>query len=199
MGSKRNLKRVGLVLALLIIGVFMTGFFLFVRKVNAQPPDNAEPADGIVALTGGSSRISDAVKLLADGRGRRLLVTGLNLSTSRYDLARMMGKKSYLVECCVDLDYEAVNTIGNAIETRKWAENNKFKRLIIVTSNYHMPRTLLELRRAYPKGVFIPQPVASFSVERRNWWLDGPTARILLVEYVKYLAAQTRIFISAGF
>lgn len=190
---RRWLKRTGSIAALLMLGAFMTGFFLFVGQVAGTPPDDRQPADGIVALTGGSSRISDAIQLLADGRGKRLLVTGLNPSTSRHDLARTMGNKSYLVECCVDLDYQAVNTIGNAIEAREWAKKNKFIKLVIVTSNYHMPRTLLELRRVFPEGVFIPHVVESPSVELKNWWAHLPTLRLLLSEYVKYLAAQVRI------
>jgi uncharacterized SAM-binding protein YcdF (DUF218 family) len=188
----RLLKRIGLVITLLMIGAFMAGLFLFASKVAGTPPDDQQPADGIVALTGGSSRISDAMKLLADGRGKRLLVTGLNPSTSRHDLARTMGNKSYLVECCVDLDYQAVNTIGNAVEAFEWAKKNNFTKLVIVTSNYHMPRTLLELHRVFPEGVFIPHVVESPSVEIKNWWMHLPTLRLLLSEYVKYLAAQAR-------
>jgi uncharacterized SAM-binding protein YcdF (DUF218 family) len=188
----KRVKRIALAVALLAFGLFVAGLFMFIKQVASLTPDDLKPADGIVALTGGSSRISDAIKLLADGRGKRLLVTGLNPSTSRHDLARAMGDKSYLVECCVDLDYQAVNTIGNAVETREWAKKNNFDRLVIVTSNYHMPRTLLELKRVFPEGTFIPHTVESPSVELKNWWAHLPTLRLLLGEYVKYLAAQAR-------
>ncbi|MES2905474.1 MAG: YdcF family protein [Pseudomonadota bacterium] len=195
---RRNFKRIVLIAGLLAIGAFVTGFFFFVSRVNQPLPNDNAPADGIVVLTGGASRINDAVQLLADGRGRRLLITGLNPSTSRHDLARTMGKKSYLIECCVDLDYEAINTIGNADEAAKWAQANKFTRLLVVTSNYHMPRTLLELQRAYPAGVFMPQPVASTSIRTENWWLHLPSIQLLGAEYLKYLAALARLSF-AGF
>ena len=177
---------------LFCLGLFAAGFLLFVNSVVATQPDGKQAADGIVVLTGGASRINDAVQLLADGRGKRLLVTGLNPSTSRHDLARAMGNKSYLVECCVDLDYQAVNTIGNATETFEWAKKNRFTRLVIVTSNYHMPRTLLELKRIFPEGVFIPHAVESPSLELQSWWAHLPTLRLLLSEYAKYIAAQLR-------
>jgi uncharacterized SAM-binding protein YcdF (DUF218 family) len=186
------MKRAGLAIALLLLAWFFGGFVFFAGTIAAGAPETTRAADGIVALTGGASRISDAVQLLANGRGKRLLVTGLNPTTSRHDLARAMGNKSYLVECCIDLDYQAVNTIGNAQEAREWASKNKFKRLIIVTSNYHMPRTLLELKRVFPEGTFIPHAVESPSVELKDWWLHPRTLRLLFGEYIKYLAALAR-------
>ncbi len=196
--KQRAFRRSVLAFVLLMAGAFVAGFFSFVRSIDIASPAITDAADGIVALTGGSSRISDAVELLAAGRGRRLLVTGLNPSTSRHDLARTMGRKSYLVECCIDLDYEAINTIGNAKEAAIWARKNNFMRLIVVTSNYHMPRTLLEMRRVFPQGKFIPHAVESPSVEIRDWWTHGPTLRLLLGEYVKYLVAVMRRLLTNG-
>lgn len=191
-GFWRNLKRLTLFFLLLVAGGLATGFFLFVSKVKEPAPAIIQTADGIVTLTGGSSRIQDAVKLLSDGYGKRLLITGLHPSTSRHDLARTLGSRSYLIECCVDLDYEALDTIGNADETRKWADVNHFKKLMIVTSNYHMPRTLIELRRAFPKADLIARPVSSPNLHLEAWWRHLPTLRLLLREYLKCLAALAR-------
>jgi uncharacterized SAM-binding protein YcdF (DUF218 family) len=185
-------------MVMLVMGSFLTGFAIFVKNLVRNESDKGEVADGIVVLTGGSSRISDAMQLLAHGRGQRLLVTGLNPLTSRHDLARVMGKKSYLVECCVDLDYQAVNTAGNAEKTREWALKNNFIKLLIVTSNYHMPRTLLELKRVFPKGIFIPYAVESPSIEIENWGRHISNFRLLLGEYIKYLYALMRATLSNG-
>ncbi len=183
----RNLRRLVFIVVLLCAGALATGFFLFVSKVKNAVP-SLEVAEGIVALTGGASRIEDAVKLLADGYGKRLLITGLHPSTSRHDLAKLLGKRSYLIECCVDLDYEAMDTIGNADETEKWAAANHFTTLMIVTSNYHMPRTLLELHRAMPDTRFIESPVTSSNLNLAAWWSHPPTLRLLCQEYLKYVA-----------
>lgn len=182
------------ILAFIFLGflILTIGFLGFINLVKEETVQEDKTADGIVALTGGSSRIQDAVKLLADGYGRRLLITGLHPSTSRHDLARQLKRRSYLIECCVDLDYEAIDTIGNADETREWAEAHQFSKLLIVTSNYHMPRTLLELKRAYPKGKFIARPVSSNNLHLDVWWRHLPTLRLLLQEYFKYLAALVR-------
>ncbi len=117
-------------------------------SVPERPPETR--ADGIVALTGGSQRIGDAIDLLAQGYAGRLLISGVNERTSRDEIARLNPGQRRLFECCVDLDYRARNTIGNAIETRRWIERNRFRSIIVVTSAYHMPRTLVELDHALP-------------------------------------------------
>src|SRR5579871_1943288 len=114
------------------------GFLWFALHVaNEAPPLDRAAADGIVALTGGASRISDAVELLASGRGQRLLITGVAPTVSTTELARLVPERQHWFGCCVDLGYNALNTIGNAVETRQWALDRGFHSLLIVTSSYH--------------------------------------------------------------
>ena len=51
---------------------FVAGFLWFVATVPTEEVSINRPADGIVVLTGGASRIADAIELLAAGRGKRL-------------------------------------------------------------------------------------------------------------------------------
>jgi uncharacterized SAM-binding protein YcdF (DUF218 family) len=144
-----------------------------------------------VALTGGSQRIGDAIDLLAQGYAKRLLISGVNENTSRGQISRLNPGQRRLFDCCVDLDYRARNTIGNAIETRRWAEAHAFDSIIVVTSNYHMPRTLVELDHALPNLQKIPYPVAA-TIDPHAWWHNPATARVLFVEYLKFLAVWVR-------
>jgi uncharacterized SAM-binding protein YcdF (DUF218 family) len=187
-----------LVLGLLGLG---TGFVFFARYIEYQEPTTLPPADGVVALTGGSERVLDAVELLARGRARRLLITGVNQQTSRHEIARLMPNFQQLFDCCIDLGREALNTAGNADETRRWVEANAIRSsLIVVTSNYHMPRALVELRSALPRLELIPYPVVSDRLRNSDWRSDAHVARLLAVEYVKFLAAivRTRIMPSVS-
>src|SRR3954453_17033122 len=110
-----------------------TGFFFFGRIVEDQGPAAAlAPADGVVALTGGSDRVVDAVELLAKGRARRLLITGVNPQTSRHEMSRLMPRYQPLFDCCIDLGRAALNTAGNADETRRWVEANAIRSSLIV-------------------------------------------------------------------
>ena len=107
-------------------------------------------ADGIVVLTGGNSRVTDALELLASGRGKRLLITGVNPGTTTGDIAPRSRRLRSRLACCVDLDYSALNTLGNAVQARQWAVEHGFHSLIVVTSAYHMPRALAELAHQLP-------------------------------------------------
>ena len=122
------------------------GFIWFVWRVPAEEVQISGSADGIVALTGGASRIADAIELLASGRGQRLLISGANPATNSQEISRLNPEFRRWVRCCVDFD-RSVNTLGNAIEIKRWTENRGFRSLIVVTSNYHMPRALAEISR----------------------------------------------------
>lgn len=187
----RSLRTVA-ALALGCLGLAAAGFLAFVASLERfeQPPQGQ--SDGIVVLTGGSQRIGDAIDLLARGYARRLLITGVNEHTSRDEIARFNPGERRLFECCVDLDYRARNTIGNAIETRRWMRDNGFQSLIVVTSNYHMPRTLLELDHALPGVRKTPYAVVTSSVRPEAWWRSPNAARLLASEYVKFVAVWLR-------
>src|SRR5882757_6014480 len=134
-------------LALLFVGsaVGFVGFLSQLRGVEVKP---ARTADGIVVLTGGSSRVSDAMELLAGGYGKRLLISGVHPTNAASDISRSLpdnqalSDNQSLLGCCVDLDRSAINTRSNAAETRRWARERGFTSLIVVTSNYHMPRAI---------------------------------------------------------
>jgi len=176
-------------LAGLIGFVGFLGFVYSLDRVERRPEVRT---DGIVAMTGGSQRIGDAIDLLAQGYASRLLISGVNERTSRDEIARLNPGQRRLFDCCVDLDYRARNTIGNAIETRRWAEQNRFRSVIVVTSNYHMPRTLVELDHALPGIRKVPYAVVTPSVDPDLWWRSPATAKVLLSEYVKLLVVWVR-------
>ncbi len=173
--------------------VLIVGFLWFALHIanEESPLDGA--ADGIVALTGGASRITDAVELLASGRGRRLLITGVAPTTNTAELIRLAPDHERWFSCCIDLDYTAVNTVGNAAETRRWARQRGFRSLVVVTSGYHMPRAMLEIGHRLPDVTLIPFPVVSGQSRAEPWWSNAGTAKILVFEYLKLIVAAARI------
>jgi uncharacterized SAM-binding protein YcdF (DUF218 family) len=182
-------------LAAAVVGslALFLGFLAFVAMLARQERAPEGRTDGIVALTGGAQRIGDAIDLLAAGYGRRLLITGVNERTSRDEIARLNPTQKELISCCVDLDYRARNTIGNAIETRRWMRTHQFSTVAVVTSNYHMPRTLIELDHALQEGDrIVPHPVVTEGFDANSWWRSPPAAKLLASEYVKFLASWLR-------
>ena len=106
-----------------------------------------------------------------------------------------MVRYERFVSCCVDLDHSAVNTTGNAVETRRWVRDRGFASLIVVTSAYHMPRTMAELAKQLPDVALVPFPVVTEKLRNEPWWTSGPTARLIISEYAKFVVAQLRMSI----
>jgi uncharacterized SAM-binding protein YcdF (DUF218 family) len=178
--------------AILFVGAGI-GFVAFLSQLRATETVPSGKADGIVVLTGGSSRVSDAMELLAGGYGKRLLISGVHPTNAASDISRSLPDNQSLLHCCVDLDRSAVNTRSNAAETRRWARERGFKSLIVVTSNYHMPRAIVELSHAMPDIELIPFSVIGEKWRDEPWWTSGATLRLLLSEYAKYVAAELRV------
>ena len=169
------------------------GFGWFIFNIAGDEVTLDTKADGIVALTGAASRIPDAIELLATDRGKRLLITGVHRATSSKEIARLTPLYSKYFTCCVDLDRSALNTFGNALETKRWARAHNFNSLILVTSNWHMPRAMAELAHQLPDVTLIAYPVISEKVKTEPWWSNPDTARFLFAEYLKYVLALARM------
>jgi uncharacterized SAM-binding protein YcdF (DUF218 family) len=169
------------------------GFIGFIWLLPNEEVVLDRNADGIVVLTGGTSRVTDALELLASGHGKRLLITGVNPGTTTADIAHQAASYARVLHCCVDLDYSAINTLGNAVETRRWTIDRGFHSLIVVTSAYHMPRALAEIAHQLPDVALVPYPVVSDRLRIEPWWSNGDTTRLVLSEYFKYLFAKVRM------
>lgn len=190
-------------LAAILIAAMLwaVGLFAFVSRVDhSTPAAEPERADGIVVLTGASViRLEEATKLLEQGKGRRLLVSGVNRKASREDILGVTKAVKPIYDCCVDLGFQAADTVGNAKETAEWARSKGYARLILVTADFHMPRAMLELRAAMPEAEVTRYPVVTETLDTANWWRTTRGARLMVTEYCKYLAILGReAFLSLG-
>ena len=176
---------------LLAIGLGL-GFIWFAARLATSEVVLKNNADGIVVLTGRASRIRDAIELLAIGRGQRLLITGVYPTTSAAAIARLVPEHQKWFSCCVELDHSAANTVSNAIQTRGWVKKHGIKSLIVVTSNYHMPRAMTELAYQLSGVTLIAFPVTPDRVRVESWCSSPATAKLLFAEYLKYLRAMVR-------
>lgn len=180
---------VGVAAAVLLV----SGFFWFISNIPPREVQLDRDADGIVVLTGAAARIPDGIELLAAGRGKRLLITGVHRATRAREIARLTPLYSNYFSCCIDLDRSALNTFGNALEAKRWAHEHDFKSLIVVTSNWHIQRAMVELEYQLPDVTLIPYPVVSNRMKSESWWSTGDNARLIIAEYLKYLLALARL------
>ena len=197
-GSGRLLRRLARAVILLSVGSVLAlaaGFVWFASSLPTEEVTLDRDADGIVALTGGASRIVDAIELLAAKRGQRLLISGANRATNTNEISRLHPEFEQVVRCCVDFD-RSRNTLGNAVETRKWAGKRNIHSLIVVTSGYHMPRAMLELGHQLPHVTLIAFPVLSEKLRAEPWWANATIARLIVLEYLKFVFAHVRIWVN---
>jgi uncharacterized SAM-binding protein YcdF (DUF218 family) len=169
-----------------VAAAWLGGFVWFIVDATTMPPMTGS-ADGIVALTGGSERVVAAMRLLQQGRGKMLLISGVGGGVSLASLGRESDIDINLLQRDITLGRQATTTIGNAAETAAWASENGLRSLIVVTAFYHMPRALIELARDMPSARLYPAPV----MPKALWRNPAGAMRLLAGEYAKFLMAAT--------
>jgi uncharacterized SAM-binding protein YcdF (DUF218 family) len=189
---------------LLSIGLcfaLVAGFLQFVNRVHAlQPPEAPPTAEAIVVLTGGTQgRLDTGLELLRNGAGERLLISGVNRDLSDEALHEALQINPELAACCVDLGRDAQDTLGNASETAAWAQKWGYQRVLLVTDDYHMPRSYIELRLAMPGVTLLPYPVETPWSNPTFWGSHPGAAGRMAIEYGKFLIVRLREAVIAAF
>ena len=205
--------RLVLVVLFVLGGAAIGGFLNFVHEVRGleeRAAAEAPASDAVVVLTGGPRRINAGLELISAGRGERLLISGVNPVTSGNAIQRTAAatdavERARLFACCVDLGRRAADTVGNAVEARDWIRARGFDDVLVVTANYHMPRSLLEFERALAEAGgeaapvrLVAWPVSTPLIEG-DWYRDPAAIRRLAAEWVKYLSAQSKGWFGAEF
>lgn len=179
----------------LVLGLALlwgAGFIWFAATLpdSAVVPDTR--TDAIVVLTGGSERVETGLRLLSIGRAQRLFISGVHPGVNVAELLRVAKLPAGQLECCIVLDHVGGTTVGNARETANWMRLNGYRSLRIVTASYHMPRSMIEFRRAMPDVTLVPHPVLPPQFHQNDWWRWPGTASLLAIEYSKFLVAAAR-------
>jgi uncharacterized SAM-binding protein YcdF (DUF218 family) len=182
-----------LVGALLV--VWLGGFAWFVGSSLWIGIDRASPTDAIVVLTGGKARLETGLELLAAGKAGKLFVSGVNPAVDRDTLLRALGPAAKREACCIVLGHAADNTVGNALETAGWMQQEGYRSLRLVTSWYHMHRSLLEFSRVMPRVRVVAHPVFARDNDSDGWrgWLAS--GQRVFAEYNKFLVAWLRYLV----
>ncbi len=175
----------GIILCVLLVATAGLASFTENSRKIIRPANLS--VDGIVVLTGGPERIPAAVRLLERKTARRLLISGVYPATTARQLSRITQAEASLFKCCVDLDKRAPDTRGNAAEAADWATRHKFRKIAVVTSDYHILRAIVEFSRAMPNVELVAYPVTSSDAGKpaRSFSM----LRLWISEYIKYLLA----------
>lgn len=179
-------------LAVLAAIFWLVGLLLFVENIPRPKPDDTL-TDAVVVLTGGPGRINRGIELLASEKARELLISGVGADVPMRDLISDKALPKSRLECCVTLGRAARDTRENAIEAAGWAASRNIVSIRLVTSDFHMPRSLLEFERRLPQLQIIPEPVGTRSITMGRWWLRPDTVVLLAGEYSKFLAIRLQL------
>ncbi len=193
----RRLLRAAMLAALTMAGLWAYGLLRFVDDIPEFPEPDADRTDAIVVLTGGSGRLEEGLRLLTGRWAEKLFVSGVYRGVEVDQLLEISRQSPENLACCIEIGHAADNTAGNAAETAAWMRRHGFKSLRIVTSSYHLPRSLLEFRYALPDARLVLHPVFADHVKRRQWWIWPGTAQLIVGEYNKCLLVRIRQWIEA--
>ncbi|MEX2628529.1 MAG: YdcF family protein [Tistlia sp.] len=192
----RRPRRFLLVPAVLLL-LFLGGFAAFALGLPPVAPPPDQRTDAIVVLTGGSERLKVGFELLEQGAAQKLFVSGVYRGVEVSELLRLGRGAPEELACCIALGYDAEDTHGNAREAAEWMRREGLTSLRLVTGAYHLPRSMMEFRRALPEAEIVPHPVFPVGF-REQWWFSPDSAWLLMTEYVKFLAALAAGLLPGG-
>lgn len=172
--TKRGIFRRLLSLLLIAWALGFIWFAIFLPRPVVEPLRT----DGVVALTGGGGRIPHALGVIEKGYARRLLVSGVDREVRPREFAVEYKVPPRLMQCCVALGYDAVDTRTNAMETARWVRENKLRSVRLVTTDWHMRRAAFDLSDVASRDLIIIEDAVA----------SKPSFKILFIEYNKFVA-----------
>ena len=194
--QRRGRRWMAFIAVCVLVGalIWAAGLTWFASTLPQNVTDPLRKTDAIVVLTGGSGRLEQGFDLIERQRAKKLFVSGVHKGVEVEELLKIFQRSPSGVTCCMTLG-RAVDTVGNAVETGQWMEEQGFNSLRLVTAAYHMPRSLVEFNRIMPSVQIIPNPVFPTNFKQRDWWRWPGSAGLIITEYNKYLVALLRSYI----
>ena len=190
--NRHRIKKITITIIGLVVFIWFGGLYIFNHNIPRENNLEHIKTDALVVLTGGSLRLETGLELLSNDMAKKLFISGVHMGVDVKELLRVARINPSPLDCCITLDYKADDTIGNAVETAKWMNDNGYTSLRLVTANYHMPRSLLEFHHAMPDMLIYPHFVSPKNVKIDDWYLWPGTAMLIISEYNKLIFAPVR-------
>lgn len=173
-------------------------FISFVKLIPSENQINQslENLDAVIVLTGGQNRIKDGINLQKKYKIKKLFISGVNNKTSLEEIFEAQDLDKNDLKENIEIGKMAKSTIGNRKEVEKWAKINSIKKVALVTSDYHVPRSYLLFKssKIIESVEVYPSFGSKFTAE--NIFKDRSSTKIVFVEFFKYLVCKWSIFIS---
>jgi uncharacterized SAM-binding protein YcdF (DUF218 family) len=173
---------------LVLIACWFLGLLRYIWLIPALPPEVT--ADAIVVFTGGADRIRTGCILFQKNYGTHLLISGVQPGVQQQDICAEINADP----ARITLDYKALNTLNNVLETKNWIESHGFQRVYLVTAHYHLPRAISLLKQELPNVDIIAYPVITQEFKQPYWWIQPRILLKFLREYHKFLLTQLHFY-----
>ncbi len=182
---------------LILLVVFFFGLVGFVDTINKYKQPKLILADVAIVLTGGAGRIEKGIEILNKNKVKKLFISGVHKSVVVKKLLNVVKDNSFSQynKSNIILGYQAKTTFDNGIEVANFIKNNNYKSIYLITSKFHMPRSMYEVRYRLPNVKIIPYPINNNNIKIKNWYSYPGTLFILTFEYLKTLLVILRISI----
>ena len=179
---------------LVVLGLALASFQKFVLTLPNDDTKLSAPIDGLVVATGGQLRIQKGVELLAGGKADRMLISGVGKGITKELLKENLAisnRQASFFDCCVEIEFTATNTNGNAQATFEWMQKHELDDILLVSANYHLPRAELIFKQYLPENSVYFQAVNPPDLKLSAWYSNWQTTRLLLKEYLKYIYVKS--------
>ena len=194
-GARRRTAQILITLVLAYVILFETQvpWWLASPLRLEQPP---APADAIVVFAGGvgesgqagggyQERLGRAIELYRAGWAPRLVISsGFVFAFKEAEVMRGLAIANGVAPSDIALETRAANTHENVIFTNDILKQRGWRRILIVSSPYHMRRALLTWRKAAPEVDVQPEPPRSSQFYTHDRGATFTQIRGLVQEYV---------------
>lgn len=181
---------IGFVLLVIGISWFLSPDNLMKCSETPSQLEGCGTADVIIAVSGGdtTARTQEAIELYRNGWAPKLIFSGAAQDKSGPSNAAVMRKQAIeqgIPSEMITVEDQSETTKENAEKTKDILADENIHTAIVVTSRYHMKRTILEFRDRAPNVTFRAHPTVADSQWSVWWWLTPYGWYLALSEIVK--------------
>lgn len=160
-----------------LVAVWIIGFALFAITLPQPMPLTGKVNEAVIVPTGGPGRIMRGLQVLRARKAPLMLVTGVDREVKPAEFAAQFEVAGELMDCCITLGFQAVDTQGNAREAAQWVAAREVTSIRLVTTDWHMRRAANELESALPESVVVDRDAVA----------SAPSLGTLFLEYHKLI------------
>jgi len=175
----------------LFLILLILGFFYFLKVITYTNVIIGKNIDGIAILTGGKGRIDLGLRLFTKQSNIKLIISGVDKKVSINSVLPSKFQENNRIY----IDQVSESTFDNAVVIADWAKKNQLYNINVITSYYHMPRSMLLLKKFTEKVNYYAYPVKKEKSKHSNLLPDMLFTLFLMQEYIKYLLSLITIML----